>query len=109
MDKHGNPENHTVTITVDSDGNFTYENPLIWVDRGDTIVWECTNKCPFAVYFGWDSPLKKGRFNAAKGNKISTVVPENAPPGHYNYTSAVFLDGEIWMDDTEVIIRRPRR
>lgn len=108
MDKPGNPETHVVTITVDEDGDFSYENPLIWVDGGDTIVWECTNKCPFAVHIGWDSPLEKGRFRSADGSNKTTVVPKNARSGYYRYTVAVFLDGNIWMDDPEVIIRRPR-
>ena len=103
----GNPETHTITITVDNDGNFSYDNPLIWVDRRDTIVWECANHCPFAIHIGWNSPLKKGRYRSVKGDSITTVVPDDAQPGNYSYTVAVYLDGEIWTDDPPFIVKPP--
>ena len=106
MDKEKKPETHTITIKVE-DGDFTYDNPLIWVYRGDTIIWECTNHCPFAIHIGWGSPLKKGRFRSANGDSIETVVPNNAPPGNYEYAVAVYLDGNIWIDHPPFIVKRP--
>lgn len=98
---------HTVRIVVDKDGNLTYDNPVIWVDRGDSIIWECQGDYPFAVHVGWNSPLDKGRYQAPKGRKITANVPENALPGHYPYTVAVYEGERIWTDDPELIVRRP--
>lgn len=109
MDKEKHHETHTITIKVE-DGDFTYGNPIIWVDPGDTIIWECTNQWPFAIHIGWGSPLKKGRFRSINGNSIKTVVPNNAPPGNYEYAVAVFDEKtrEIWIDHPPFIVKRPR-
>jgi len=98
---------HKVSITVNKNGKFSYVNPLIWVNQGDVIQWECTNNLDFAVHFGWDSPLDKGRYRASAGNKIIANVPEDAKPGYYRYTVAVADGKNIWSDDPELIIRRP--
>ncbi len=108
MDKERNPETHTVTITVDKKGDFKYDNPLIWVYRGDTIIWECTNnKCPFAIHIGWNSPVK-GRYHSVDGKPIKAPVRKNAQPGYYSYTVAVCIDGNIWTDDPPFIVKPPR-
>jgi plastocyanin len=104
----GNSKTHTIKITVDNDGDFTYDNPLIWAYPGDTIIWECTNHRPFAIHIGWNSPLEKGRFQSAKGDRIETVVPEGAQPGNYEYTVAVDLNGNIWTDDPPFIVKPPK-
>jgi plastocyanin len=103
-----NPKTHAIKIAVDDDGNFTYDNPLIWVCPGDTIIWECANDCPFAIHIGWNSPLERGRFRSVKGDRIETVVPGGARPGNYEYTVAVFMDGNIWTDDPPFIVKPPR-
>ncbi len=105
MDKGENPKTHTITITVDNDGNFSYDNPLIWVDHGDTIIWECTNNCPFAIHLGWNSPLKKGRYRSEDGTRIEAEVKKNAQPGYYQYAAAVCIDKEIWIDDPPFIVK----
>ena len=107
MDKAGNPETHTITITVDKKGDFKYENPLIWVDRGDTIIWKCENRCPFAIHIGWKSPAK-GRFRSVDGKPIEASVKKNAQPGYYSYTVAVCIDDVIWTDDPPFIVKPPR-
>ena len=107
MDKAGNTETHTITITVDPKGDFTYSNPLIWVYQGDTIIWECTNDCPFAIHIGWSSP-GKGRYRSVDGKPIEASVKNNAQPGYYSYTVAVFIDGNIWTDDPPFIVKPPR-
>jgi len=100
-------DEHRVKIVVDKDGNFSYENPLIWVDRGDSIIWECQGDYPFAVHLGWGSPLDKGRYHASKKEQIVARVLNNALAGHYPYT-VVVCDGEkLWTDDPELIVRRP--
>jgi len=103
------PITQTVVIKVNEEGDFDYENGLIWVLPGDTIVWECENKYPFSIHFGWDSPLKQGRFQSENGNSKDTVVPDNARPGYYRYTVAVLRDEKIWTDDPELIVKKPKR
>lgn len=107
MDKAGNKEPHTITITVDKKGDFKYDNPLIWVDQGDTIIWECTNDCPFAIHIGWSSPVK-GRYRSVDGKPIEASVKKNAQPGYYSYTVAVCIDDVIWTDDPPFIVKPPR-
>jgi len=107
MEKVGNPKTHTIKITVDNDGDFSYDNPLIWVYPGDTIIWECTNNCPFAIHIGWNSPLK-GRYRSKDGTPKKATVPENAQPGYYSYTVAVCIDNVIWTDDPPFIVKPPR-
>lgn len=98
---------HKVRIIVDKDGNFSYENASILVDRGDSITWECQGGHPFAVHLGWGSPLEKGRYRASKKEQIVAHVLNDAAAGHYRYT-VVVCDGEkIWTDDPELIVRRP--
>ena len=107
MDKDRNPKTHTTIINVDDDGNFTYDNPLIWAYPGDTIIWECKNDCPFAVHIGWNSPVK-GRYRSKDGTGINATIPENAQPGYYSYTVAVCVDNVIWTDDPPFIVRPPK-
>jgi hypothetical protein len=109
MDKVRDPETHTITITVGEKGDFKYDNPLVWAYQGDTIVWECTNNCPFAIHIGWNSPLDKGRYRSVDGNNKEAKVKEAAQPGNYSYTVAVYIDGEIWMDDPPFIVKPPPR
>jgi len=108
MDKGKHPKEHIIEITVE-DGDFTYDNPIIWVDPGDIIKWECTNHWPFAIHVGWDSPLKKGRFRSVNGNSIKTIVPDEARPGNYEYAIAVVDEKtrEIWIDHPPFIVKRP--
>ena len=109
MAKPGNPETHTITIYVDDKGDFKYDNPLIWAYPGDTIIWECTNHCPFAIHIGWNSPVK-GRYRSVDGTPKEAPVPENARPGYYSYTVAVFDEKtrKIWTDDPPFIVKPPR-
>ncbi len=106
MDKAGNSETHTITISVDKKGDFTYVNPLIWVHPGDTIIWKCTNACPFAIHIGWNTPVK-GRYQSDDGIPIEASVKNNAQPGYYSYTVAVCIDNVIWTDDPPFIVKPP--
>ncbi len=110
MAKPIRPKEHRITITVDNDGDFTYENPLIWAYQGDSIVWECKNDCPFSIHIGWNSPLDKGRYHSVNGDTKKAKkaeVKEDAQPGKYSYTVAVYLNGEIWTDDPPFIVKPP--
>lgn len=106
------PITHEVTITVDANGNFTYENPLISVKPGDAIQWVCTNRVPFAIHIGWDSPLDQFRYQS-DGRPIDAIVPTPTVtkpyygfPGKFKYAVAVYYEGTVWTDDPEIIVRR---
>lgn len=105
MDRDRNPETHTTKINVDDDGNITYVKPMILANRGDTIVWECTNnKCPFAIHFGNKTPMKSS-YQSVDGTPIQDTVPLDAPYGSYTYMVAVYIDGKIWTDDPPFIVK----
>jgi len=101
----GGKMEHTIKITVDNDGNFSYVNPLFWAHRGDSIVWECTNNCPFAIHIGWNTPLNKGRYRSKNGNPIDAKVRDDAQFGDYTYTVVVSIDNVTWTDDPPFIVR----
>jgi plastocyanin len=101
-----NHKTHTVKINVVG-GNVLYDKPSISVDPEDTIEWVCENsQYHFAVHIGWDSPLRKGRYRASMGKRISEKVPKKAPPGRYKYFVAVFDGTNIWTDDPDFIVKR---
>lgn len=111
MEKGGNQKEHIITITVDKNGDFTYDKPLIWVHAEDTIFWELTNRQPFAIHIGWNSPLENGRYRSKDGSRIKAQVAKGARPGYYQYTVAVYdkETGEIWTDDPPFIVKPPPR
>ena len=103
----GGKVQHTVEITVDKDGKFSYDKPLVRVHRGDKLVWECTNECPFAIHVGWNSPLDKGRYRSKGKNSIEATVREDAQYGYYFYTVAATINGATWTDDPPFIVKPP--
>jgi len=107
MDKARKHKEHKITIKLDDDGNFTYDNPLIWVHAEDTIVWELTNQYPFAIHAGWNSPLEKGRYRSEDGTRIEAKVAKGAQPSYYHYAVAVFDEKtrKIWIDDPPFIVK----
>jgi len=104
MDKPGNPETHVITISLEA--NQVKCDPLRpKMEQGDTIVWQC--EYPFAIHFMGITPVEKVRLRS-KG-EITSKIQNNAQFGCYKYFVALEKDGEIWTDDPDVIIRRPRR
>lgn len=103
MDKPGNPETQTIIITV-VDDQVKCNPPRPIVGQGDKIVWEC--EYPFAIHFMGITPIETVRIRS-KGEKMA-IIQNNAQLGCYKYFVAVEKDGEIWTDDPDVIIRRPR-
>jgi plastocyanin len=101
---------HETTIIVDERGEFEYQNGLIRILPGDTVIWKCmrTAKGPFTVHIGWDSPFKECFFHSKNGEDIKVTLPLDAEPGYYRYMLAVLVDGIIYTDDPELIVRRPR-
>jgi hypothetical protein len=105
MDIEGNPKTHTVKITVDNNGDFSYVNPFFWARRGDKVVWECTNNYPFAIHIGWNTPFKKGRISSNNGKPIDLTVKDDAQFGDYTYTVVVRIGDVTWTDDPPFIVR----
>ena len=99
---------HSVTITVNQEGKFSYDNPMIWVDAGDSVTWKSPKNPIFAVHLGWDSPLDKGRYHSSTG-EIKASVLDSAQPGYFRYSVAVFDGKNIWTGDPEIIVKRPPR
>lgn len=100
---------HETAIMVDEQGKFEYQNGLIRVYPGETIVWTCKTekKGPFTVHIGWDSPFKECFFHSKNGEPIKVTVPEDAASGYYTYMIAVLVDGIIYTDDPQLIVKRP--
>ncbi|NIN50943.1 MAG: hypothetical protein GTN62_12655 [Gemmatimonadales bacterium] len=94
---------HQVKITV-LDGDFSYSHNPLRVDPGDSIEWLC-DAGPFAVHLGWGTPCSKGRVRAGKGQKVGTAVRANAPNGTFKYMVAVNVDGDIYTDDPEIVVK----
>lgn len=101
----GSSEKHTITIRHEN-GDLTYDACNVRLRWGDVIEWRCEPRQPFAVHIGWDSPLRKGRYQSVDGNPIADTVPDGALPGRFKYFVAVFEDGKIWTDDPEFVVRR---
>lgn len=101
---------HETTIIVDEQGEFEYQNGLIRVYPGETIVWKCKapEKGPFTVHIGWNSPFKECFFQSKNGEPIKATVPVDARSGYFRYMIAVLVNGTIYTDDPELIIKRPR-
>ena len=97
---------HTIKIGCSAEGDISYNIQSLVVKREDTIEWVCENDYSFAVHFGWDSPLGKGRYRAGIRDIINDKVPANAPFGEHKYFVAVFDGNNIWTDDPRIIIRR---
>lgn len=73
-----NNKTHTITISMQN-GDISYDKHCVFVEPEDTIEWVCADaNCHFAVHIGWDSPLGKGRYRAARGKRISDRIPQNA-------------------------------
>jgi plastocyanin len=105
------PIKHVTMIRVSEDGMFEYEKGLIRIYPGDTVTWVCDTgkKGPFTIHIGWDSPFEACSFHSTDGKEITATLPLNARPGYYRYMIAVLIDGKIYTDDPELIVKKPKR
>lgn len=94
---------HQIKIEV-RDGDFEYSVNPIRANPGDSIEWTC-EAGPFAVHLGWGTPCTKGRLRAGKGRKVSTAVRDNAHNGTFKYMVAVNVEGDIYTDDPEIVVK----
>lgn len=104
------PIKHVTTIRVSKDGIFEYEKGLIRINPGDTVTWICDTEKggPFTVHIGWDSPFEACSFYSTDGKEITATLPLAARPGYYRYMIAVLVNGKIYTDDPELIVKKPR-
>lgn len=113
MDKGTENQLHTVVILLDERGNIDYENGLIRAIPGDTIVWQCPRckegRKPFSVHIGWNSPFPECSYQSPDGSDIAVDVPAEAQFGHYRYVVAALVNGNIYTDDPELIVRKPKK
>ncbi len=96
-------ETHRVEISVQN-GDFKYTPESVRVFPGDTIEWVC-GAGPFAVHLGWGTPCSKGRVRGDTNAKVSTSVRTNATNGQYKYMVAVSVNGQIYTDDPEIVVK----
>ena len=97
--------NHTITIAVDSSGNFTYTPAALHVATGDGICWQCASN--FVIMFKEGSPI--GNMMAqGQGQSVSSTYTyafvtsmgsvNSAASGHYHYSVAVWDGTYVWID-----------
>jgi hypothetical protein len=100
---------HLVEIRFDAAKRqiFCLPHKLI-VKRRDSIAWRCATDQPFAVDFGWDSPLSEISYSVEAKRGMTVSVPEDAPEGRYEYLVALFdpTTGLVYTFDPDMIIRR---
>jgi len=104
-------EPHIVVIEVKDKGQIDYKNGLVRIYPEDTIVWQCP-RCkeaekPFSVHIGWNSPFEKCSYQSSDGSDITVNVPAEARSDYFRYMVAVLVDGKIYTDDPELIVKRP--
>ena len=97
---------HAVTITVDYEGNFSYEKGVLRVKAGDSVCWICPSG-NFAVSFE-RSPFEDVHISGEQGARSAALTVEDVPYGSYHYAVAVALGPRIWINAgcPEIIVRR---
>jgi len=95
---------YKIRITCTPEGELDYSHPIVKLGNDDTVEWICDDG-NYALNFGWNTPFKKGRYQASKGEKIEPRRHPHAQHGRYKYFVAVSVDGNLWTDDPDVIIR----
>ncbi|UCF18771.1 MAG: hypothetical protein JSU87_12615 [Gemmatimonadota bacterium] len=111
------PDTHRVAIAVSGAGAFTYSLNPIRATPDDIIEWSCESgawsiqvaglqneqtkaleqgKTPFA------ESKRSARANQRAANGLT--VAANAAFGTYKYNVAVVVDGNVFIDDPEIII-----
>ncbi len=102
---------HKVIVKISKKKKFGYNRHCVHVCPGDTITWILDAAPPFAIIVkALDSPLDWGSAVLLKGAKmIVGKVREDAKPGFYPYGICAVYEGELLLDDPEIIVRPPDR
>lgn len=95
-----------VKIEYVGSGQYQCDKPVIYVDAGELIEWECRGKGHFCIHLGWDWP-KQSMTHARRQDSILDLDTTGVPKGRYKYTIVVFdpTNGEFFVDDPEFIVR----
>lgn len=100
---------HKVMIDVDSQGNFSYSDPVIVVNPGDKIKWKCKKEYWYGIFLkSYFSPLDKKHYVAGPKKEINARVLASAPEGTYPYGVGVYNKKKLLLDDPEIIVERPQ-
>lgn len=110
-----NPRNINIYV---QDGSIVYDEgrfcACMKAERGELIKWK--SNYLFSIHFGWSSPFNIITGCSEKKNEekytIEARVRENAEPGEFKYSVAVYYpsesrEGKIFIDDPHVIIPPP--
>jgi hypothetical protein len=108
------PQEHTITITVDKNGEVICTPDPLCAKRDDTVIWK--SDYAFTVDFSQKTPFKEKHFRAkkkdapqGKGGKVKNVfkdAKEKLKSKKFKYFVAVFYEEEILTADPNLIIRR---
>ncbi len=111
------PDTIRVAITVSGSGEFTYSLDPIRARPGDVIEWSCDSGAWSIQIAGLrdarTQALQQGRTpfaanamatRANRGVANRLAVAGNAALGTYKYSVAVEVDGNVYIDDPEIII-----
>ncbi len=111
------PDTHRVAITVSDAGEFTYSKDPIRAVPNDVIEWSCDSGAWSIQVAGLQDEqtkeLKQGKTPFAENKRSARAkqraagkltVAGNAALGTYKYTVAVVVDGDVFIDDPEIII-----
>ena len=102
-------EDVIINITVDGDQIMVEQTPPGPVDKETRIIWVCEQGYPFAVQFGWDSPLEETMYrNEPKSTVAEGVIMSDAAYGQFKYFVAVCVEGRLLTVDPDIIVRRRR-
>jgi hypothetical protein len=102
--------NHIITITIDSNGDFTHSPSALHAPAGDYVYWQC--KYPFAIQFQVETPLDNYSGSAVS---IPSVTGMTSTDVYLPYsTTPLAVDGEangnfhyavaVWNTDTSQVL-----
>jgi len=108
------PQDHTITITVDKNGEVICTPDPASAYKHDTVIWK--SDYAFTVDFSLKTPFKEKHFRAkkneaqeGKGGKV-TYAFENVKKEFirkkFKYLVAVLYEEEILTADPNLVIRR---
>jgi hypothetical protein len=84
---------HVVTLTVDTNGNFTYSPTLLRADQGETIRFQCVGH--WEIMFKEKSP--GDRLFLWHDDSLLTIR-EDAEYAVYHYAAAVNRGDRVFLD-----------
>ena len=92
------PADYTVKISVDDNGNFSYQNAVVRVQAGDSVAWECAHS--FSVSFQ-RTPFNSTVFHSHNGGSLGKTTGSETvqgPLGVYHYAVAVAKNDKVWIN-----------